>query len=281
MSSKSKFKTTIGGFFTLVMISLCLLLFLSFGSDMLYHENPSAIFSQIFNPRPGRTYFSKDKYFFFFGVQLPNFSHFIDESIYTVVVNNKRVGRTNDTFEKTIEVERCTEDHLPTNPKMKEYFRGATPNPLSDLYCMKNIDEYFIEGAFDADEYTFLEISVLACINQTNKTTCKPKEEIAYKLSGFFAFFTMDYLIDPSQFKEPGQPVGKDYFTPLSVGIQRYTNRYIADTTLASDDGFLFSERNKYSYPSYSYDKESLLMDTGNSGLVMYFLLRKNHNEMV
>jgi len=281
MSRRSRFKTKIGGFFTLIMITLCMLLFFSFGSDMLYHENPTAIFSQIFVPEPSRTYFSKDNYFFMFGVQLANFSQFIDESIYTVTVFNRRVGKNNDSFVKEVEVGRCTEDMLPADPKMKDYFNGATPSPVSDLYCLKDIDNYFIEGSFDTEEYTFLEIYVYACQNSSNQTICKSNEEIASKLNGFFALFTMDYLIDPQKYTEPGQAIGTDYFTPLSVGIERYTNRYIADTKVISDDGFLFSDQKTYNYPTYSYDKESLLLDTGDSGLLMYFLLRKAHNEIV
>ena len=281
MNRHSKFKTTIGGCFTLIMIITCLLLFLSFGSDMLYHENPSSYISERFTANPSRTNFSKESYFFMFGVQDSNFQHFIDESFYTVSVFNRKWGKNNDSFAREAAVERCSEEILPQNPTLREYFKGASGAPLNQLYCVKDLDNYFIEGSFDAEEYTFLDISINSCQNSSNNTTCKSQGDIADMMSGFFAFYTTDYLIDPQRFSDPGQPVGKDYFTPLSLGIKRYTNRFIADTKINSDDGFLFEDITHHQYPSYSFDKESLVMNPANEGQLLYFLIRKAHDEII
>lgn len=71
-----------------------------------------------------------------------------------------------------------------------------------------------------------------------------------------FAFYTIDYLIDPQNFEYPGQPVGKDYFTPISVGMLRTTLRFITSAIMNSDNGFLFERSENYKYPAFENDKK-------------------------
>ena len=285
MQHQSKYKTRIGGFFTLLMVSLCLLLFFNFGSDMMYHQNPTVIFSEIFSKNPERIYYSRNNYFFMFGIEAPDtYAHFIDETIYTVNVVSEKISKTsNDSFNINVPIERCSETHLPDEPTMNDYFMKASGSPIIDLYCIKDIENYYLEGSFDTDVYTFIEISITQCNNKTDPSApiCKSQEEINQKLSGFFAFYTMDYLIDPTNFNKPGQPVGKDYFSPISIGMTRNNNRYIAPSKVNSDDGFLFTAKNNYIYPSYKEDKETLLIDTSNQGFIMDFVLRDHHDEMI
>ena len=284
MNKHSKYNTHLGGLFSLIMLSICIPMFLNFGSDMLYHQNPTAIFSQVFSKNPERYYFSQEKYFFMFGIEAPDtYAHFIDETIYQVNIINRGLSKTSDdSF--NIPLERCSEDKLPHDKQIHEYFINAPGSPINDLYCIKNLENYYIEGSFDTDNYAFIEIMITACQNKTENSSapiCKSPEEIEAKLSGYFAFYTMDYLIDPNNFKNPGQQTGKDYFTPISIGMTRNTNRYIATSKINSDDGFLFSSINNYNYPSYYEDKETLLIDKSNQGLIIDFVLRKYHNDLI
>ena len=280
MQKQSTYTTNLGGFFSLIMVGLSLMLFFNFGSDMLYHENPTAIFSK----NPEKTSFSQENYFFMFGVEAPSYAHFIDESIYTINLINKKLTKSGkDSFLTNIPLERCTENHLPKDPEMHDYFMKAPGAPLNDLFCVKDYEKYFIEGSFDTEIYAYMQITVNTCVNKTNDISapiCKSQDEIKEGV-GFFAFYTMDYLIDPQNFEKPGQPIGKDYYTPISVGLTRNTNRYIATTKVISDDGFLLSSKNSQSYPTYNADKETLLLDSKNEGLLMDFYLRKFHNNLI
>ena len=156
-------------------------------------------------------------------------------------------------------------------------------SPINQLYCVKDIDNYFIEGDFDADNYAFFEIKVNICVNNTDPSApiCKPFDQIQKATSGYFAYYTMDYLIDPQNFKSPGQAVGRDYYTPISIGISRKTTRYIATSIVNSDDGFLFTSKNAYIYPTYDNDFQTLLMDSKNQGYLMDFVLRMYHSENI
>lgn len=288
MNREEAYKTSLGGFFTLIIGILFLLLFFNFGSDMIYHENPSTVFSEIYSNLPEKEYFSKENYFFMFGVEDPNYAHFIDDTIYKGNLmhycRNKKYPEKS--FAKEIETEKCTEAHLPSDPNLKEYFMQASGSPLDQLFCAKDLDaqKIFIEGSFDVDIYCYIEIIIHICKNQTDNASapiCKPIEQIKKKMEGYFAYYTVDYLIDPQNFQNPGQPIGKDYFTPISVGMTRKNDRYITTTKINSDDGFIFTTKNYYKYPTYSNDRESLLFDETNGDNLLTFTVRKSHSDNI
>lgn len=89
-------------------------------------------------------------------------------------------------------------------------------------------------------------------------------------MSGYFAFYGVDYLIDPQNYDRPGQAIGKDYFTPIAPGTTRVTTRFIASTKVQSDDGFLLSSKTQYQYPTLVENKETFLIDKTNSGTLVY-----------
>ena len=286
ISQRSKFKTEIGGCFTFLMIGVCTALFLNLGSDMMYHQNPTSIFAEVLKPFPDPLLITKDKYFFYFGIQSPSFEHFIDNTIYTVSVINYRVSLSGNNTFVPVPVEPCTLDHFPSDPDLYNYFLNAARSPINNLYCIaKGLDNKFqIYGAFDADVYQYIDINIQICQNSTDPTApvCKPLDIIKQSLSGYFAYFFTDYLINPDDYENPGKAVGKDYFFPISVGVTRNTNRYIANSKVYSDDGFLFSSTdNLKQYPTYKEDKETFLIDSTNSGALVQFRLRKHHDEMI
>ena len=94
IDQKPRFKTTSGGIFTLIYLSLILLLFFSFGSAMINRVDPDTNISQIFQESPSPSFISKNDYFFAFGLQDSTDSHFIDEEIYTTVLNFKSKNQT-------------------------------------------------------------------------------------------------------------------------------------------------------------------------------------------
>ena len=220
-----------------------------------------------------------------FGVEAPNYAHFIDDTIYTPIVTNTRFSKDGNMTVTNIPVKGCSEAQLPTNPDVNLYFNSASGSPVNDLYCIKKgMDDIFsIEGSFDIALYVYIDVNIRICQNSTNPNDpiCKPLEVIDEQMSGYFAFYTMDYLLDPNNYENPGQPVGKDYFSPISVGVTRNTNRYIATSIVNSNAGFLISSTKTQTYPTYKEDKETFLLDNTNSGFVMEFRLRKYHNDLV
>ena len=284
MEKKSRYTTNIGGCFTLIMITLCTLLFVSFGNDMFYHNNPTTISSVLYQKSPVKTPFTKERYFLMFGVQTPSFAQFIDETVYTVTATKSRISKlpNGDNHNYKMQLVPCTEDLLPSQPDLHEYFLTAPGSPISTVYCIQNLENYYLEGAFDADVYSYIDIKVKPCVNSTNATApvCKPLEYIK-KMSGYFTFMATDYLIDPESFDNPGKPAGIGYYTPISPSIAKKTTRFIGTSRINSDDGFLVSSINNYLYPSYKYDKETLFIGDDTKNYMMDFVIRMDQSENV
>ena len=284
MAGHTKYKTILGGFLTLVLILLSTLLFVNFSSDMIYHNNPTVVFSEMFAPMPERSNFSKENNFFNFGVQYPSGIQFVDNSIYTPQVYLYVSDKTKNVINSSlIPFDRCSQADLPSDPVLNKYFAYPAGSNLSDMLCVKNLDQYYMEGSFDTDIYYALIIKIFLCTNKTsdpNAVVCKSPDEIKKKM-GFFGLYYMDYLIDPKNFDQPGQSVGKGYFSPTSIGMTKSVARYIATTQISSNDGFIFNSFNYFTYPTFKQDDETLQIDSTNSGMAMKFVMRKHHNNMV
>ena len=159
---------------------------------------------------------------------------------------------------------------------------NASGGPINNILCIKDLDQYFLDGSFESEVYSNFKIQILLCANKTDASAvvCKYDEVIRQKMKGYFGLYTMDYLIDPNNFKNPGQPIGSGYYTRVSIGMSKYTTRFIASTTVHSNDEFLFDSFNHYVYPTYKEDKETIQTDDTNSGLIMTFVFRKYHNDL-
>ena len=284
MAGHSKYKTTLGGVFTLVLVSLSTLLFINYSSDIVYRHNPTVVFSEIFSPNPEITDFSKETNFFTVGLQYPSGIQFVDYSIYIPQVYMYITDKTTNIIKSTlIPIERCLEANLPSDPVLHDYFGNPVGSNLSDLLCVKDLDQYFIKGSFDNDIYYAMQIKIYLCSNNTkdpNAIICKSPEEIKQKM-GFFGVYYMDYLIDPQNFEQPGKAIGKGYYSPLSLGMSKNVARYIATSKVNSNDGFIFNSFNSYTYPTFKEDIETLQTDDTNSGMLMKFVIRKYHNNLI
>lgn len=286
MNRRTRFSTVIGGVFTLLLIGLSTLLFIHFGYDMINHTNPISVSSEIYVEDPILTQFSSENNFIMFGVQYPNYTHFVDETIYKITLTQSYIGsNSSKSFSKSVPIGRCTPDDLPQASNMNKYFTDAWGSPINEVLCVKNLSNYWIQGSFDTNDYAYMQIKVSSCANNTADPTapiCKPKEIInKYLNSGYFAICAMDYIIDPTNFSNPAQVVGKDYVSPLSLGIMKTVRRNIQTMRFISDDGFLLSSPNEGTYPTLNSDLESLVLDNNNQGTLIKFTMRMHHNEKI
>lgn len=160
-----KFYTISGGLFSLFYMGIIISLFILFGGDMLDRKNPESSFSQFYRSSPLATEISKDQYFFIFGLQDSTSSHFIDEEIYNVnMFYGHKDHETLEMQRKELKVEPCTEEHLPTNRKLFEYFMRQG-NKITDLYCVTlNHSKMVLEGAWDDEtRYSYIDFDIKPC----------------------------------------------------------------------------------------------------------------------
>ena len=281
IDQKSKFKTISGGVFTLIYIGLIILLFFSFGNDMINHLNPETTFSQIYQLSPSPTTVSKDDYMFVFGMQDKNGDHFIDEEIYTATVTYRYKNQTTKKSQsKSIPLQRCEEANLPRNNMLSFYFKNQA-NELSDLYCIsKNYtDPLILQGAWDQTQYNYLRLSIAPC--NSSQRTCKTTEEIINKLqTSYYAYYSTDNLFDMRNYENPANLIGRDYYTQTTYNVKKILNRYLRTNHFYDESGWIMDSTYENNYFSFDYDHESFELLTQTDKIVD-MVIRKSSYESI
>ena len=287
--SKIKFTTNIGGAFTIIYITIFIILFISSGTDMINHSNPNSSFSKIYVPFPEVLNFSKNGYFFVFGLQNNQFSHYYDESIYNVtfVIESFNSSVPYVPTYTNIPFERCKVDNLPLNEDLRDSFMKLADN-ISDLLCFKNdLDGAIgIKGTWDNLDYVDIQININKCSNSSdpNKPICKSQEEIDSAIKGgYFAFYSTETIIDTQIYNNPGKKNVYDYYTPISSAIKRSLFRYLSSTYLMSDNGWITQNLEMTTYGNLDSDKEyfDIVNDSTSNEYFMSMIIRKSSYDYI
>ena len=283
IKNRKKHSTVFGGFLTLILIALCLSLFFTLASDMIYYQNPSSLFSEIYETQPSPISFSRNKNFFIFGIQNEFYQHFIDNSYYSIKLENRLLKRTTDgeIYNVTeVELEKCTENHFPDEKTLKDYFNVAPHSTPENLFCLNKeiLENLKIEGTFDSSIYNHLFLTVEICNNLTYENKCKSIEEIKKNMV-YFALYSIDHLINPNDHSNPGLKIGKDYFSHLSIGSKVFNSRFIARNEIRSEEGWLVSNIQNSYFPTIKQDKELLILN--GEDVVFEMAIRCNHSKML
>ena len=282
IKGNSRYKTKLGGLLTAAMISLALVLFIYFGFDMFYRKNPNSFKSEIYERDPELIKFSKDNFFFMFSVEkIATYEHFYDPTIYNASMI-QQIFNASGSYSIDIPLEPCTEDHLPSNSNLRDYFISTPRSNLKNLICVKKekFSDLEIQGSYDGRTYTNVKIFIKTCVNSTaNDFACKSTDIINSNLKGFFVFYTMDYIINAGDYESPAEASGKDYIGFIGPETTLMSNRYIATSEITTDDGWLMNDIKTKKYPTFADEKESLI--GGNDALRAQFCIRKFHTKFV
>lgn len=97
------------------------------------------------------------------------------------------------------------------------------------------------------------------------------------------AFILFDYLMDLMNYEEPGQKIGKDYYIPVSINMQKKVDRYLSAIYLNSDNGWLIDDLMELEYPVFLENKESFFLygevQEEETRVLMELTLRKSNME--
>lgn len=196
IESSRLFKTTLGGFLTLLHLTLSLFLFFSLGSDMINRNNPNVLLTDSFNRFPDRLNFTKDSFFFMVGLKtLDTFQQFYDPSLYTISLINGIMNK-GDSKNKEIPLARCNERQIPDS--LRPWFIHNSGGNVSNMLCVdsewqkKTDSELFIQGGWDNELFAYTRILIKECKNYTNHQICKTQSEIHKKLRNVaFSFYSI------------------------------------------------------------------------------------------
>ena len=252
------YSTFIGKFSSWIIIGITLAIFMNFGQNMFYHQNPLSIVSATVSTDPPY-YDLREGFFIAFGLQdLRNHSlHYIDESIYTVqMIQRTKVG-SHMTL-NYLTVDRCSLDMVPDIDDLKVYY---SRNQIDNLYCLKNFSsEFALQSTWDGPLYKNILINILPCKNNSkNSNICKSDDIIQAALnSGNYAMHFSTLAIDPNNYEKPIVTFGKDIYTPISSLTLTYFEMNFGNINFFTDKGFLFEDLEQINQATYLSNRQIL-----------------------
>ena len=169
---------------------------------------------------------------------------FIDEDIYIPKAYFKRAEKKGDIFNWDVielELERCKLEKFGTI--YQEKFKSKD---LDNLYCIKNMD-FFLEGHFSYDLYSFLYFEFFPCVNTSEKHNCKPIETIdCYLKNTFIQFEWQDVELNSKNYSHPINPRGVDIFTTVGKKLFKEIHAFFQVVQIETDLDFIGFDEFEY-----------------------------------
>ena len=164
---------------------------------------------------PSKVKITNENFYGGFSLEDPDtYEPFIDEGVYIPKAFFKRAEMKGDEFIWDIvelELEPCRLEKFGSN-----YQEKFISKDLNNLYCIKNMD-FFLEGHFSYNLYSFLYFEFYPCVNTSEKQNCKPIETIdRYLKSTFVQFEWQDIELNSKNYSYPINPRSADIY--ITVG---------------------------------------------------------------
>ena len=242
IAKKNTYQTYIGSFLSLTIVIILVYFVLYFGLVIINKEKPNLITTVYNIDDPPYTPINETSFVMTIALENPDYSVYIDDSIYTLNVffmsNFKYENGTQKTIRKKIDVIKCSEY------KFKVLYDYFEHQDLDNLYCLNTTEQLFIKGEYGKEEWTFINYEFSRCVNTSeNNNICKSDQEIDDKLAGgFLGIFMTDLSIIPNQYNKPSVLYGKNVFTTFMN--DRYTDVwfYMKIIKVNTDRGLLLKD---------------------------------------
>ena len=251
-----------GAFFSMICCSCVFMFFIYFLEKILSHSKPNMVVSNLTDEEPEK-YLFKDDFVFAISLQYPNYTNFINDSIYFLKIYDVEYQFLEDNSyifnEKEIPYMLCSNYNFKVLP---DYFAGLN---LKQLYCA-NFSGYFLEGEYGQKKWRTINFKFTKCRNNSNYNNCLNEEDIEkYLQSGYVDIFMTDQMIVPKNFKNPTKIYGKNIFD--SINGKEYMDYwiYLKRMEVETDKGIIFDEIEKktvLSFEKTSTMRYTLLDDT-------------------
>ena len=202
--------------------------------------------------KPSKVKITNENFYGGFAIEDPNtYDAFIDESIYFPKAFFKRAEKKGDNFTwdtVELELEPCKLEKFGST--YQEKFKSKS---LNNLYCIKNMD-FFLEGHFSYDLYSFLYFEFYPCVNTSEKQNCKPIEIIDHYLkSTFVQFEWQDIELNSKNYSYPIRARDVDIYTTVGKKLFQEIHAYFQVVKIETDLDFI-------GFDEFEYIKEDVYL---------------------
>ena len=242
IAKKNTFRTYIGSILSLIIIAIMISFVTYFSISIFDKDNPNLVTTVYNVDDPPFTPINDSVHIMTLSLQTPNYSLYIDESIYTLnaffIKYTISHNGTQEIRKEKLNIIKCNEYNFTLLP---DYFDHLD---LDNLYCLDKNSSLYIKGEYGKEEWAFINYEFSRCVNTSeNNNICKSDQEIDDKLAGgFLGIFMTDLSIIPNQYNKPSVLYGKNVFTTFMN--DRYTDVwfYMKIIKVNTDRGLLLKD---------------------------------------
>ena len=228
---KHKKVSFIGIFLTLLYFVLYVVIFVYKLIKMINKEEVTFYETYAYSDIPS-IHITNDTFYGGFALGNPPF---IDETIYYPKVKYYRGARENGKmvyyFEQDVEIEVCQLEKF--SSKYKDLFKDL---PLNNLYCVKNMD-FQLEGHTYLDKYSYVEIKIYRCNNQTKDgIPCQNSSNIdKYLYTNYLQFYFKDIDLSPENYYSPTKNRNRIIISPIFKNLYQKIFTYFQVVIIETD----------------------------------------------
>jgi hypothetical protein len=273
--NSTQYKTSLGGFLSIIVGITFALAFYAFGKDIFEKELPTTIFSNNYYISPERFNLTQDNFNFFIGIQGTDYEYYIDPTIINVnVAFNKFTKILSDKGEYSFKYDSVNFKAEPCDlqrhfGKLAHLFKNE---PLNNLMCVdpESQKQMYLEGTFGQDKFFFIQIQLAQCQNSTipGSPVCKSEEYIKNFLDGgFFVVNIVDTIFNPKNYISPNEYVLRNFYTTFSNKYFKEYNFMYRNVDYVTDTGFLIEKQETQNFLSLENTRE--LIDLRSSKIFL------------
>lgn len=261
--NRDTFPTVLGGFLTILIISLSFAVAISSG-DKIYNRVKPQINRNLVYQNTAKNYSLLNEFLpFYFYLNFdfsydPSYITFDLNTYQKVVITNSTTGLSVETKERvSIEWELCSDNlnyHLSRfNNNINNNNNNITTTLLSNNFlkgiCIKD-NEYnrkiVLGGHYSSEYFRSLYLTVLKCDNSTSTVTCQSNDKLSHVFKSIsLNFNVVENLVNNEDFNNPFIANFYNTFVKLDSAFYVQTTSYFCPIEVISDIGLLFTQEVK------------------------------------
>ena len=225
ISKRDTYPTYLGSIISIIIIIILAYFLFYFGLEIINKDKLNLVTTVYNIDDPPKTFLNDSVVAFTLAIENPDYSVYINESIYTLqstmhTITIDDMGNSKEVL-TPIPMVRCSEYTFKVIP---EYFKLQD---LDNLYCIKSTEDIFLQGEYGKAAWSYINFEFSRCVNKTeNNNMCKSEEEINSRLTGgYLGMFISDLSIIPNNYEHPSNIYGKNLFTSFSS--KQYTDAWL------------------------------------------------------
>ncbi|EGR33386.1 hypothetical protein IMG5_054760 [Ichthyophthirius multifiliis] len=250
MNNSFYFKTSFGGFMSLIVIILVLLFFNASIKSFINKEEVYVKVDKQYNPNPFKSIINTNRFMFFTAITQPDF---LEKPLFNITVYQKTYiweGSKQIRQNRIINLEPCQDYHF-ENLNQELNFTNIFHQYGKNYLCPTLESQMQLEGMFSSPVFSFLEVTVSKCITPNDSNSkwnpkCQSIEEYNIQTNnkdGFFGivFYHNNYVLNSDQ------PQGyftnflndKMYYTFVPDKMTKIADIYFQDIEVRTDHSLI------------------------------------------